>query len=156
MGNAPSLGNLKGEQLRQLFRRLSCHGISPGPKRHQQFSFFVKCHIPMHHGRKTDGPDGGKSLPIPLFHLLCHVSITFPYSIPDIRNGIGPDAVHILVFPVMTARSNGIMFFIYQYGLNSCGAKLYSQSGSPFPDCCCYLFFHHLNPLLYEVRPLPS
>ena len=55
MGDAPSLRDIVLEQFRQCFGRRACGAVSPGTERYQQVSFFVKCHIAMHHRAKSHG-----------------------------------------------------------------------------------------------------
>ncbi len=61
MGNAPSLGNIKTEQLGKLFCTLACHGVAPGSKFTKLIVVFVKNQIAVHHSGYSDCGDFGNA-----------------------------------------------------------------------------------------------
>ena len=84
MGDAPSLRDMVLEQLRQLFRSLLRHGISPGTERHQDFSCLIESHIAVHHGGNANGADGRKRHTVACFYILRQLCKAVLNALPDV------------------------------------------------------------------------
>ena len=55
MCNAKALWDVIVEQCSQFFGSFSGDRVSPGAERDEQGAFFIKCHVAVHHRRKTEG-----------------------------------------------------------------------------------------------------
>ena len=141
MSNAPSLGNVVPEYLCQLPGGRACDGISPGAEGHQKFTFFIKRHITVHHGRKSNGTNGGQGDAVGFLHILSHFAVAVPDAVPDVVQGIGPDVVHVPVFPIMAAGGNGCVVLTDKDRLNPGGAQLYAQGSISMLNLFFYLIY---------------
>ena len=132
VGNAPSLGHIVPENPSQLLRSRPCDGIPPCAEGNQELPILIKRHVTVHHGGKTDGTNGGKGHAVRFLHVGRHLRITVPDTIPYVIQGIGPDMVHIQVFPVMASGGNGGMVLPDEHCLNPGGTQFNSQRRIPF------------------------
>src|SRR5919198_4709214 len=77
MGNAPTLGNVELEQIRELLCCLCGDRVSPCTKRDEQVSVRIECHIAVHHGAEADGTDGLERDVVPLQNFVAELAIAF-------------------------------------------------------------------------------
>ena len=103
VGNAPALRNIELEQFGQFCGGLAGDGVAPGPKRGKEVSGLIEGHIAVHHAAETDRADGLEGGVVVLSHLAAKLAVAGLQAGPHIFKAIGPDAIFILVFPIITA-----------------------------------------------------
>ena len=101
MSYAPSLRNMISKEFCKFLRSLLCYCVSPGSKRNKKLSVLIKCHISMHHCRKSHGSDLLKFLSVFALNICGKIFVTVPKSFPDIVKSISPDSVFQSVLPSM-------------------------------------------------------
>src|SRR4051812_28087259 len=119
MGNAPTLGNIELEQLREFLGCLSGDRVSPCPKRDEQISVGIECHIAVHHGAETDRANGLDRGVVLLGNLVAELAIAFLQACPNILKTVCPDAVVVAVFPIMASRYDRRMIRTDQHRLDA-------------------------------------
>ncbi len=55
VSDAPTVGDVKLEQLSEFLCCLRGRGVSPRTKRDEEISVLFECHVTVHHGAKADG-----------------------------------------------------------------------------------------------------
>ena len=129
VGDAPALGNVEIQRVAELGRRLAGDGVAPGAEGRQLVAVLVKGQVTMHHGGNADGPHLGKGDAQLLLHIPLQVGVAVLNAVRHSLHGIGPDAVHQLIFPLVGAGGNGNMVFVDQHRFDPGGTKLDAQRG---------------------------
>ena len=143
MGDAPSLGDVVLEQLGELFGSFSRDIVSPGAERHQEIVILVKCHISVHHPADSQRFQAGQCDAVALFYVLCQIAVASLKPFPDLIQGIGPDAVHIAVLPIIAPGSQGLVVLPDQDCLDPGRTKLDAEGClALFHQTFCCVFFH--------------
>ena len=107
MGDAPPLGDIVPEQLRQPGRRVGGYRVAPGAELCQLAPFGVQGEVAVHHGADADGADGFQPDAIALENLFGQLGVAAAQPGPHIVQRIGPDAVFISAFPGVAAGGDG-------------------------------------------------
>ena len=147
------------EKLCQLLRSFSRDIVSPGAERNHQLSRFIKGHISVHHGTDTESTYACQFHAVFLPDIFCHILIAGLKALPDLLQAVGPDSVHILVLPSVTAGCDRLIFVIYQNCLDPCGTKLNTKSCTVLKNgCFCLVYSHFKKPpvLFAEIHAVPS
>ena len=124
MGHAPPLGNVVTEQLGEFLGRRAGNIVAPGAEGGQQLPLPVKGHIAVHHTADAQGRQLFQGHPVFLLDPLGQVSITALKPLPHLRQAVGPDAIHQMVFPVKAALGQDLPFPVDQHRLDAGGAQL--------------------------------
>src|SRR5690349_5106744 len=93
MGNAPTLGNVELEQIREFLCCLCGDRVSPCTKRDEQISVGIEWHIAVHHSAETDRANGQDRGVVPRNNLVAELPIAFPQAGPNILETVCPGAV---------------------------------------------------------------
>ena len=137
VGNAPALGDVEAEELRELFRRLAGDGVAPGAKFRKLLCVPVEGQIAVHHGGHADGADGIERDAELCLHVVPEPCKAGLDAGAHHVHRIGPDAVYQLVFPLKIALSDGDMLLVDQHGLDAGRAQLNAEYG--------FFQIHHFN-----------
>ncbi|CCY84210.1 unknown [Clostridium sp. CAG:149] len=133
MGDAPSLGNVVGKELRQLLCRLPGHGISPGPEGHEKVSVLPEGHIAVHHGADSQGTHVFQLCSVGFPHIPGQIPVTGLKPRDNFLLRISPDSVFQPIFPAVASLGRRGQGAVCENCLDSRRAKLNSQSCSPCP-----------------------
>ncbi len=95
----------------------------------QQIAVPVQGDVAVHHAAEADGADGLERDVVLGSHVLGERSIALLQAGPDIVQAVGPDAVFVLVFPVVAARRNRRVIVADQHGLDTRRTELDAQRG---------------------------
>ena len=127
MRNTPSQWYVVPEQIYQHFRSLSCIAVSPCLEWCKKLSFFVKCHISVHHGTESDRSEFFNCYSVLFLYIFCHVTVTVLKTCPDIIQRVSPQSVLVTVLPCVASGCNWIVLLIDQYRFDSCRTEFDSQ-----------------------------
>ena len=83
----------------------------------------------MHHRTDTDGCENLYLCVVFLKYLFTEVCVTVLQTEPDSLNAVGPQSINQLVFPVVAALCDDLVFRVDQHGLNTGRAKLDTENG---------------------------
>ena len=109
VGDAPALGDVEREELRELARRDGRRGVAPGAERDEQRVIGVKRQIAVHHGRDAHGAD------VPQRHAVAPLHVGLERRIGALDSGdelvlsIGPVRTVEGVLPVERADGDGVV-----------------------------------------------
>ena len=92
-------------------------------------SFLVEGHVPVHHRADADGREVLDLHVILLADVGTEVGVALLEAEPDDLLAVGPETVHELVLPLVTALGDGDMVLIDQDGLDAGGAELDAEDG---------------------------
>ena len=127
MCDTPSQRNIILEQIYQHFGSFSCIAVSPCLEWCKKLSFFVKCHISVHHGTESDRSQFLDRYSVFFLYIFCHIAVAVLKTCPDIVQRVGPQSVLITVLPCMASGCDRIVLLIDQYCFNSCRTEFDSQ-----------------------------
>ena len=96
--DAPSLGDIESEQLRQFLRGRAGNGVLPGSEGGQQLPVPVEGQVAMHHGADAHG--------LHVFRIL-NTGYGSPEPLPDRSQVIGPDSVRLGAGPGIVPGGKG-------------------------------------------------
>ena len=125
--NAPSERDVILEQIYQYFCCLSCIAVSPCLEWCKKLSFFVKCHISVHHGTESDRSQFLDRYSVFFLYIFCHIAVAVLKTCPDIVQRVCPQSVLITVLPCMASGCDRIVLLIDQYCFNSCRTEFDSK-----------------------------
>ena len=105
----------------------------------------------MHHRGEAHRADRRERHAVLFFDVLCKLGIAILHALADSVQRIGPNAVDVLVLPLMAARCDGRIGLIHQDRLDARRAKLDAERGRAFFDAKFCLFLHN-NPLTISFQ----
>src|SRR5436305_129603 len=88
MGNAPALGNIELEQIRELVCCLGSDRVSPCAKRDEQISVRIEGQIAVHHGAEADRANARDRGVVLRSHLVAELPIAFLQTCPNILKAV--------------------------------------------------------------------
>src|ERR1700722_3062330 len=100
VSDAPTMGDIKLEQLSELLCCLRGRGVSPRTKRDKEISVLIECHVTVHHGAKADGANRPQRDTVILQNLLAQRPVTLLQTCPNIFEPIRPVAIFVPFFPI--------------------------------------------------------
>ena len=127
--NAPALGDVEAEELRELFRRLAGDGVAPGAKFRKLLCVPVEGQVAVHHGGYADGAHRGELHAEFGLDIGLEIGKAGLNSLVHHVHGIGPDAVYQLVFPLKIPLGDGDVLLVDQYGLDAGRAQFNAERG---------------------------
>ena len=145
VGNAPTLGNVELEQFCEFLCCLSGYGVAPCTKRDEQISILIECHIAVHHAAEADGANGLERGVVFLKNLVAELPIAFLQACPNIFETVCPDAVFVLVFPLIASRCDWRMILADQHRLDARRAELDAKNGLSALNCFLNIVSIHVQ-----------
>ena len=127
MCDTPSQRNIILEQIYQHFGSFSCIAVSPCLEWCKKLSFFVKCHISVHHSTESDRSQFLDRYSVFFLYIFCHIAVAVLKTCPDIVQRVCPQSVLITVLPCMASGCDRIVLLIDQYCFNSCRTEFDSK-----------------------------
>jgi len=128
--DAPTKRNVKVEEFRKLLCCLSRIGVAPSTERNEDLVVCTKRHIPVHHGADANGGETGDLYTILFFDVFAQGGIAVLKTFPDGLDAIGPQTIDELVLPGVTALCDGLVVFVNQHSLDTCGSEFNAQHGT--------------------------
>ena len=165
VGDGPAFRDVVLEQLGELLMRLVGVGVLPGAERHEQFAVLVERQIAVHHGRESDVADVGELLAVGGLHVVGHLGVGGLQALPDLLDGVAPQAVLQMAGPAVIAGGDGAVGVVDEDGLDSRGTELDAERGLARADLLrdrgnligIVLHYCHGGGLLtLPGRPVPS
>ena len=127
MRDRPALRDVESEQLGELFRSFTGHGVTPGTERGKLSSILIKWQVTVHHGGNANGAKRREFLCILLLEVRfqrCEAGLQARFRV---GKRIRPHAAGELVFPCEAAGGDRQIAFIQQSGLDARGAEFNAE-----------------------------
>ncbi len=139
------MGNVELEQISEGRGRLRSRGGSPCPKRDEEISVLIECHITVHHAAETDRTKGLHRDVVILDNLFAKLPITLLQACRNIFETVRPDAIFIPVFPIIASRCDRSMILTDQHRLDASRAELDAKNGLSTLDCFLGIVSIHVH-----------
>ena len=144
--DAPPLGDVEAEKLRELSGGPFRDRIPPSAERRELVCRSVKRQVSVHHGGNAQRAEFGERHAVLFLYVPRQFRITVPQALPHVVKAVGPHAVLQPVFPVVAAGGNWHMIFTDQHRFDAGGTQFDTEDGSAALDLFSDFVSHSGHP----------